>query len=340
MLDEELSRDDQIQSESSPETEAPGEGGGTAPQGRVLKEVPPQLLRPHPINVEIYGDEPVDDNLLESIKEGGIVEEIQVTPELVVISGHRRLACAIELQLETVPVCVRNDIETDEQIVWALLEANRTQRVKTTEQKVREIDIVKERLKKLRAEVAHYYDVRNFDEIAELEFIDPKVVRISNPEQLQEFIRENNTKKNTANNALLIALKHYEMDRTFYIKAKKAMNALDEFKKEGNDSAVKEIRHALRHYGFKRFDAVVDRLKGIRKVKKFDPPGSQMRKAIQLVESAVKFLPEDGEHLKRANMAIGMLKSVKDELSRMSMAREIEPSTERLKIDDDSTDSE
>ena len=71
---------------------------------REIKRVPPQLLHPHPINAKIYGEEVYDKALAESIAEGGIIEEIQVTPELVVVSGHRRLAAALHLGLETVPI--------------------------------------------------------------------------------------------------------------------------------------------------------------------------------------------------------------------------------------------
>ncbi|MDG3004829.1 DNA methyltransferase [Paludisphaera mucosa] len=95
-------------------------------------------------SLEVYGDsaDQVDD-LIESVREHGILEPLVVAPGLArgrweVVSGHRRLACAAELALERVP-CVIREFATDDDRRTAVLEYNR-QRRKTFSQMMREAD--------------------------------------------------------------------------------------------------------------------------------------------------------------------------------------------------------
>tara|TARA_R110000824_G_scaffold172833_2_gene350800 strand:- start:8600 stop:9547 length:948 start_codon:yes stop_codon:yes gene_type:complete len=301
-----------------------------------IKRVTPQTLKQHPINEKIYGKEPVDRNLLESIRTGGIIEEIQVTPEYVIISGHRRTAAAIELELETVPVRLRYDLDSEEKIEWALIEANRTQRDKTLEQKIREIMMVNDKIKKFRMEVNARYETNNLGEIANLEDIDSEQVNTSNAEEMQEFIKENfNPEKNKKNSALQIALNHYNISELHYKKARKAMRAIDEFESAGKITEAKEIRHALNSYGFKRFDDVVNRLRGVKTVKKSERPSALAKKAIENFELAIKCLPDGNGFLPKANMSLGMMKSVRDEIIRLYVSKELEPETEKVQTDED-----
>lgn len=303
-----------------------------------IRWVQPHALRPHPINEKIYGKEIVDQNLLQSIKEGGILEELQVTADLVVISGHRRLACAIELGLETVPVRIRFDIDTDEKVVWALIEANRTQRDKTLEQKVREIYEINDRLKRFRAEVANRFGVTKLKDIVKLEEkLDPQELHIENPEQLHEFIKDNYDPHTAKNDSMLtVALKHYGISDLHWKKARKAIIAIEEFESEGRIADAKEARRALNTLGFKRFDNVIDRLRGVKKVKKFTRPTELMKRSIENLEQSMTFLKDDSPHLARANIAVGIMKSLKEEFARI--ASEIGPSTEKVKIDEDQPD--
>lgn len=295
---------------------------------RVIKHVPPHLLKPHPINEKIYGKEPVDQGLLESIKEGGIIEEIQVTPEYVIISGHRRWAVAIKLELETVPICVRYDITSGDAVVWALIEANRTQRSKTTEQKVREIMEVNERIKAFRKEVAYRYGAKTLKDVADAK-IDPSKITSENASEMQSYIAENLDPKN--DKSLSIPLKHYGLSEQFYKKARKAMIAIDGFVDKGKINEANEIRKNLNSKGMKAFDKVVDRLQGTVVKKNFTSPSVLMNKSIEAFTEAITHLPESGEHSKRASIALVMMRGIKDELTRMSKQRELSPATERIK---------
>jgi ParB family chromosome partitioning protein len=319
-------------------TEAAPQEAGTLSE--TIKHVQPQMLKPHPINEKIYGQEAVDQGLKDSISEGGIIEELQVTPDHTVISGHRRRLAAIELGLETVPVRVRYDLDTDEKIVWALIEANRLQRDKTFEQKLREIMEINERLKKFRAEVANRHGVKDLSKIAEIENLDPEEINTTNPEQLQEFIRDNNNEKNKDNSSLQIALNHYGISMLHWKKARKALLAIEEFEKSGNMKAAKEIRWTLNNKGMKKFDSVVNRLRGIEVVKKFTRPSVLAKSAIDNFEKAIEHLPEDNEFIARGNIALGMMRAVRDEIVRAAVARELEPSTERIMPDDNPTDQQ
>ncbi len=100
----------------------------------------PQDLRPHPMNDEIYGDR-ADSELVESVKQKGVLNPLLVTQQNLIISGHRRWAAAIAVGLDSIPVVVFGS--TDElEIQEALIESNR-QRAKTNEQIGREYDYLK-----------------------------------------------------------------------------------------------------------------------------------------------------------------------------------------------------
>ncbi len=97
-----------------------------------------------PFSVAIYGESAgrVAD-LVASVAEHGILEPLIVAPgparkRWEVVSGHRRLAAAIELGLERVP-CVVRRFDSDDDRRRAVLESNR-QRRKTFSQLMREAD--------------------------------------------------------------------------------------------------------------------------------------------------------------------------------------------------------
>jgi len=95
-------------------------------------------LKPHPINIDIYGSENVDRDLVESIRSKGILEPIVIKDNGIILSGHRRWLAAKELVLEEVPCrVIAFDSDLDEK--EALIEFNR-QRIKTFEQKMKEAD--------------------------------------------------------------------------------------------------------------------------------------------------------------------------------------------------------
>jgi len=96
-------------------------------------------LQPHPKNREIYGDTgELEESFIDSIREKGVLEPLVITGDKQVISGHRRLKAAREVDIDTVPVRV-SDFDTDLAEREALIEFNR-QREKTPGQIVNEFE--------------------------------------------------------------------------------------------------------------------------------------------------------------------------------------------------------
>ncbi len=105
-------------------------------------------LRVHPKNLEVYGDENVDD-LIKSIKEIGIQHALIVTTSGLIISGNRRYKATRLIGLVEVPVDIR--VYKNELDEWeALLECN-TQREKTKIQMGAEAELYEE-IERKRAE--------------------------------------------------------------------------------------------------------------------------------------------------------------------------------------------
>lgn len=112
------------------------------------------ILKPHPLNSEIYGDA-ADADLVESIEANGILTPILITGDKaeigpnVIISGHRRYYAAKRLGAAAVPVIV-SDLTDAMDIEEAIIIANK-QRVKDNYQVGREakrlIDIESARAK-------------------------------------------------------------------------------------------------------------------------------------------------------------------------------------------------
>lgn len=75
------------------------------PDNRVILIEPVELI-PNPLNAEIYDATPTPD-LLQSIRDHGIIEPLVASNEQVLVSGHRRRLAAIKLGLDVVPVLLR-----------------------------------------------------------------------------------------------------------------------------------------------------------------------------------------------------------------------------------------
>lgn len=102
----------------------------------------PKDLKPHKINLDIYGDEIADVDLVESIREKGILEPIVILEDNTIISGHRRWFASMSLNLERVPcrsMSFSNELDEKE----ALIEFNR-QRKKNATQTMKESDMIKD----------------------------------------------------------------------------------------------------------------------------------------------------------------------------------------------------
>ena len=103
---------------------------------------PAKELRPHPANKSIYGDEPVDQDLVESIRKFGVKEAIVITSDGVILSGHRRVKALLEIDPEAEVWCeVHPTLEDDLDEREALIEYNR-HRHKTFSQVMNEANLL------------------------------------------------------------------------------------------------------------------------------------------------------------------------------------------------------
>jgi hypothetical protein len=101
----------------------------------IVNRVDISKLKVHPKNAEIYGEEDVS-ALAQSIAESGWIKPLTVTPEYVIISGHRRYLAAKQRGYRELPI----EIETfasQEAEMERLLRENEN-RGKTPEQQIRE----------------------------------------------------------------------------------------------------------------------------------------------------------------------------------------------------------
>jgi len=103
----------------------------------------PEALEPHPLNDRVYADRTeLADSFLRSIEEHGILEPIVTTRDDTIISGHRRIEAALQLDMDAVPVKVREFADDLDQRA-KLIEFNQ-QRDKTFSQQMREGAAIKE----------------------------------------------------------------------------------------------------------------------------------------------------------------------------------------------------
>ena len=95
-------------------------------------------LRPHRLNVQVYGEEVLAAEFVESVRKQGVLEPLAVKQDGTIISGHRRWRAARAAGMDTVPVQIvsyADDLAERE----ALIEFNR-QREKTFSQRMTEAD--------------------------------------------------------------------------------------------------------------------------------------------------------------------------------------------------------
>lgn len=100
----------------------------------------PSDLKPHKVNTDIYGAEIVDADLVESIKQKGILEPLVILEDNTILSGHRRWLAAKELKLERIP-CRSMSFSDELDEKEALIEFNR-QRKKNYSQLMNEADMI------------------------------------------------------------------------------------------------------------------------------------------------------------------------------------------------------
>jgi len=85
--------------------------------------VDPKKLKPHPLSIAIYGEDGYQD-LVESIRDLGVLQALYVTDNNIILSGHRRWRAAMAVDCTTIPVIRTNYVsELDER--QAIIEHNR-----------------------------------------------------------------------------------------------------------------------------------------------------------------------------------------------------------------------
>ena len=91
-----------------------------------ITKISVDVLHVHPRNQEFFDDISGKDyeQFKTSIKEDGIISGIIVAPDMTILSGHQRFKAAKELGMKTVPIRIRDDVETEDQKLKILLAAN------------------------------------------------------------------------------------------------------------------------------------------------------------------------------------------------------------------------
>jgi len=106
--------------------------------------IDPTELKPNPVNVTIYGEEEVDLELVDSIKELGQLDPIVISDDKIIISGHRRWLALMALKdLGIKAKCLYKHFKTKLEEKEAIIECNR-QREKTWMQTCNEVELLKE----------------------------------------------------------------------------------------------------------------------------------------------------------------------------------------------------
>jgi len=175
-------------------------------------------LKPHPINLEIYGD-CTDNDLLDSVRSNGIYNPLLVTYDDRIISGHRRWDAARKADLDVLPVVVfDSDDELD--IEEALIESNR-QREKTNEQIGREYKKLKEILNQRQSrQGSNQYKSKNGESASDGDSAEAK-------RPTREAAKKVGVNYDTAN------------------KASQVVDAIDQAEENGDKKAADQLRQSL-----------------------------------------------------------------------------------------------
>lgn len=98
-----------------------------------IENIETSSLTPHPKNLEIYGETQNVEDLVEDIRERGVILcNLIIDQDNQIIDGVRRWMSATQLSMETVP-CERKTYETIEEVIADIISYSK-QRIKTSEQ--------------------------------------------------------------------------------------------------------------------------------------------------------------------------------------------------------------
>lgn len=95
---------------------------------------PPSWFKPRPGNREVKRDEAFE-SLKKSIARDGILNPLHARADTLTIAGHRRLACAIELGLETVPVIIHPADTSDRKVMVLAFNDNELHKANTEQER-------------------------------------------------------------------------------------------------------------------------------------------------------------------------------------------------------------
>lgn len=112
-----------------------------------MNQLPIALLKPHPKNKEFFPDA-LSENLwremVEDIRENGIINPLIVAPDYTVLAGHLRLEAAKQAGLTHVPVTIRDMDPDSDKAVELLIKDNLLRRQLNDVQVARLIRVLKE----------------------------------------------------------------------------------------------------------------------------------------------------------------------------------------------------
>lgn len=178
------------------------------------------LLKPHPLNKKIYGEEDIQE-LADKIRKSSFIKPLVISQENVIISGHRRHSACLLLQIKEVPYERVNFNNIDEELERLLLENEA--REKTTYQKGQEAKLWEE-LEQKKANIRRISSQNNDMALA---------VREKSPTQEKGRVRD------------IIAEKVGIGSGKTYEKTKFVVNEIDKLKDAGNEKDAEFLVNVL-----------------------------------------------------------------------------------------------
>lgn len=187
-------------------------------------------LKPHPKNIQIYGNESIED-IVNDIQKSNWIKPITVSQNNTIISGHRRYYACKFLGIQEIPGDIRIFKDELEELEALLLEnANRE---KTQEQIGREgiefENIERERAKKRQSELARGQHLKESNNQGKANLPEP------NPKETKEVRGQ----------ARDIAAEKVGLKSRNYENTKKVILAIDEKKSQGKDTEAKILSEIL-----------------------------------------------------------------------------------------------
>jgi ParB/RepB/Spo0J family partition protein len=187
------------------------------------------LLKPHPRNVEIYGEEDVSD-LAARIRQSNWIKPLVITQANVIISGHRRWQAAKSLGLASVPAERRTFANENEELEALLLE--NASRDKTVEQKVREA-LIWEEIEREKARLRQQAAAQQTH------------AKLGRGQQQPEMLQENFPEASQGQSRDAVAARvGFGTGRT-YQKAAQVVAAIDAQRARGNEEEAQALRRVL-----------------------------------------------------------------------------------------------